>query len=184
MHRYKQSLKKLTMVRPKKGFPKLRGRAADIKGLSSTMVALWRSFGQSIASPQGNQILALLQLNDEIATILETFSPTYGHYKVPQPQATHCFQLGLTIAQLQAQLLDHYSAHNSKLFNQTSKIHFVLHALKLSENLHPFLVWCFKGEMSMKRNQKVWKSCLTVQSHHVTSCKAAKKYRYLSQVSS
>ena len=182
-HRYRQPLKKLTMFQPKKGYPKLRGRAADIKGLHSTMVSMWRTFGQNhnVADRQFQQILAMLELNDEIAVTLDTFSPTHGHFVVPQPQATRCFQAGLAMSQLQSQLLTHYSSLNMKLFNQTSKIHFVLHALKLSQHLHPYLVWCFKGEMSMRRNQKVWKSCLTMQSHHVSSCKAANKYRYLLQ---
>ena len=43
-HPYRMQLTKLTMFQPKKGFPKLRGRASDIAGLHWAVLSLWQRF--------------------------------------------------------------------------------------------------------------------------------------------
>ena len=63
---------------------------------------------------QGDQhhlrIRLFLKLNLELKDILETFSPTYGHTALPEPQYTKAFQGGLSMAQLQKQLNEHFEA--------------------------------------------------------------------------
>ena len=75
-------LDKLTMFQPKKGYPKLRGKASDIAGLAHCMFELWSHY-----MDQGDQhhlrIRLILKLNLEPKDILETFSPTYGHTALP-----------------------------------------------------------------------------------------------------
>ena len=43
-HPYRMKLDKLTMFQPKKGYPKLRGRASDIAGLAHCMFDLWSHY--------------------------------------------------------------------------------------------------------------------------------------------
>jgi len=31
--------------------------------------------------------------------------------------------------------------------------------MQLSNAIHPYLTWCFKGETKMKAVQRLWKSC-------------------------
>ena len=97
------------MFQPKKGYPKLRGRASDIAGLAHCMFDLW-----SHCMDQGDQhhlrIRLFLKLNLELKDILETFSPTYGHTALPEPQYTKAFQGGLSMAQLHKQLNEHFEA--------------------------------------------------------------------------
>ena len=66
-----------------------------------------------------------------------------------------------------------------KLFNVTSKTHFVLHSLQLCEYIHPKMIWCFKGESTMHRLQTLWKSCLHGSKNYQVGQKAALKERHL-----
>ena len=50
-------------------------------------------------------------------------------------------------------------------FNVTSKTHFALHSLQFSNCIHPFLIWCYEGESTMRRAQILWKSCLHGSKH-------------------
>ena len=88
----------------------------------------------------------------------------------------------MTMAQLHTQLLEHFKGLNIKAFNQTSKTHFALHSVMLSKYIHPYLVWCFKGETMMHKTQRLWKSCLAGTAHYNVSSKAAVKYMYLAHL--
>ena len=144
-NRYRMKLDKITMFQPKKGFPKLRGRAADIAGLYSAMVSIWTEYMDE-DDTQHQQILLVLQLNSKIETLLATYSPSYGHFAVPPGPAEDIFNAGLQMAQLHNQLLEHYETTDLKLFNMTSKTHFALHSLQFCKYVHPYLVWAYHAQ--------------------------------------
>lgn len=177
-HPYRHKLDKVSMFKKKKGFPKLKGRAADIRGLDQTMYMLWQQH-RNPEDPRHAQISLLLQTNMEIGQILDEFSPRYGFMAVPGPQANELEQKGRLVAQLTAQLMDYYKGVHRQLFNFTAKLHFTIHSLQLSKFIHPALVWCFKGESNMKTVQRMWKSCLEGRNHWRVSKNAALKYRHL-----
>ena len=177
-HPYKMKLDKLTMFQPKKGYPKLRGRAADIAGLAHCLHDLWQEQMQA-GDEWHARVRLFLQYNLELKRTLETFSPTYGFTAIPQAQYDKVFQAGLTMAQLHKQLSEHFEAQDIKIFNVTSKTHFALHSLQFSKYIHPFLLWCYKGESTMHRAQTLWKSCLAGSKHWQASKKAAWKERHL-----
>ena len=177
-HPYKMKLDKLTMFQPKQGYPKLRGRAADIAGLTHCMLDLWKKH-----MTEGDQwhirIKLFLKCNVELKDTLESFTPTYGFTAIPEAQYDSVFHKGLTMAQLHKQLNEHFESQDLKIFNVTSKTHFALHSLQFSKFIHPFLVWCYKGESTMHRAQTLWKSCLPGSKHWQASKKAAWKERHL-----
>ena len=73
------------MFQKAKGYPKLRGKAADIQGLD---LALCKCF-QHYMDPDNQQHVqasALLELNVEIGQILDSYSPKFGFMAVPQEQ--------------------------------------------------------------------------------------------------
>ena len=177
-HPYKMKLDKMTMFQPKKGYPKLRGRAADIAGLHAAMLQLWTG-KMDATDVQHRQIRLLLDLNHQIVDLLETYSPTYGYMALPAGICDSVFQKGLQMAQLHNQLLEHYEAAGIQIFNMTSKTHFALHALQFSKFIHPFMIWCYKGESTMHRIQVLWKSCLHGSKHFQVANKAAIKERHL-----
>lgn len=178
-HKYLTRLDKLTMFQPKKGYPRLRGRAADIAGLHEAMLALWCNY-MVPGDLQHRQKRLCLQLKRKIADILETNSPTYGHTAVPAIAAQQLLEAGLNMAQLHGQLSEYYQGIGLQVFNLTSKTHFFLHALQLSRFIHPFLVWCYKGESA--RVQTLWKSCLPGSKRWQASKKAAYNERPLNWV--
>ena len=175
--KFKQRLQKLTMFQPKKGFPKLRGRAADIQSLASAMLALF-SEKMDADNRQHREIRLFLSLNNELDDTLDQFSPSSGFMAVPAWQAEKLFRTGLQMAQIHARLMDYYKGEGRKLFNMTSKTHFVLHCLHLSKYIHPKMTWCYKGETTMHRLQILWKSCLAGSKHWQVGRKAVIKERY------
>ena len=159
-HRYRHKLTKLTMFQPKKGYARLRGRAADIAGLSQTMLSLF-THCMNNDDLQQNRIRLFLNLNTQLAAVLSEFSPATGHMALPPQQADSASQIALQMAQVHLLLMEHYKPLNRKVFNITSKTHFAIHAVLLGRHLHPHMVWCFSGETTMHRLQTLWKSCLS-----------------------
>ena len=175
---FKQRLHKLTMIQPKKGCPKLRGRAADIQSLHGALLELWT---QKIdrENTQHRQIRLFLDLNHRLQNLLDEFSPTFGFVSVPEELAAKLVSTGQTMAQIHAILMDHYKAENRQLYNMTSKTHFSMHSLMLARYIHPSMVWCYRGETTMHRLQVLWKSCLPGCKHWQVGMKAAVKESFL-----
>ena len=177
-YKYKQRLDKLSMFTRASGFPKLKGRAADIMGLAHALHLCWNQF-MSHGIAQHVQISALLELNLDIANLLDAYSPKFGFMAVPQDTCKVLVAKACQMAQLHVQLCEFYKGQGRSLFNMTSKTHFVIHSLQLSRYIHPSLVWCFKGEVNMKKTQKVFKSCLAGNKHWAVGNAAALKFRHL-----
>ena len=177
-YKYRQRLDKISMFKKKKGFPKLKGRAADIMGLDLALYECWVHFMDS--TDEQHQLVALfLKLNLDISKLLDENSPKYGFFAVPLDEANTLVTLGLQMAQVHVQLCDFYKEQGRALWNLTSKTHFCLHTFKLARFIHPSLVWCFKGEANMKAVQQLWKSCLSGNKHWAVSKSAAYKFRHL-----
>lgn len=177
IHKWRRKWDKLSVFTTK-GFPKLKGKAADIYGLAGAMWHLWQD-KMNPANVQHRQIQLLLKYNYQIDQILQEFHPRYGFLAIPLQEAQSLFELGLTMAQIHAQLMNYYEGVDSKLFNMTAKSHFVLHSLYYARWVHPCLVWCFRGEDTMRRMATLWKSCLTGCKHYQVSKRAAWKERHL-----
>ena len=98
---------------------------------------------------------------------------------IPELPAAELLQKGLQMASLHGLLLESFAAQDIQVFNMTSKTHFALHSLQFSRFVHPYLVWCYKGEHTMQRIQTLWKSCLKGSKHFQVAGRAALKERYL-----
>ena len=120
-----------------------------------------------------------LKFNVEVDTILNDFHPRYGFLAVPLQEATQLYSRGMQMAQIHCQLMTFYKGQGIKLFNLTSKTHFVLHSLFNARWLHPSLVWCYKDEDQMQRVARLWKSCLDGSKHWQTAKRAVWKERHL-----
>ena len=177
-YKYTQRLDKLSMFTRASGFPKLKGRAADIMGLDHAIHLCWNQF-MSHDIAQHVQISALLKLNLEIANLLDAYSPKFGFMAVPHDTCNVLVAKACQMAQLHVQLCEFYKGQGTSLFNMTSKTHFVIHSLQFARYIHPSLVWCFKGEVTMKKTQKVFKSCLAGNKHWAVGTAAALKFRHL-----
>lgn len=176
--RYRQRLSKLSMFMKSSGFPKLKGRAADIRGLDWALLNTWQQF-MDVAVEQHLWVEAFLKLTVEINELMNTFSPRSGCMSIPEPHCSVLFQKGCQMAQVHVLLSEHYAATGVQIFNCTTKMHFTLHTLELSKHCHPYLTWCFKGEANMKAVQQLWKSCVSGNKHFAVGRVAAIKQRHL-----
>ena len=131
--------------------------ASEIQSLALTLWTLWKN-KMNTENDQHRLIDFFLKFNVEIDTVLNDFHPRYGFLAVPLQEAKQLYSRGMQMAQIHCQLMTFYKG--IKLFNLTSKTHFVLHSLFNARWLHPSLVWCYKGEDQMQRVAKLWKSCL------------------------
>ena len=138
--KFRPRLDKLSMFQKAKGFPKLKGCAADIRGLDKAMMACWEHHLDS-DNPQYLQISALLQLNVEVHDVLDRFSPKMGYLALPDNVHAEVLPKCFQMVQLHVQLQDHYAATDLQIFNLTSKTHFCLHTMQLSNAIHPYLTW-------------------------------------------
>eukprot|EP00438_Fugacium_kawagutii_P005243 Skav235426 [mRNA] locus=scaffold473:10773:12278:- [translate_table: standard] len=175
--RFRPRLDKLSMF-VKKGYPKLKGRAADIRSLDKALLAAWQTW-MIAGNLQHQQIFVLLQLNVSVRDALDSYSPKFGYPALPseihQQVVTQSFQM----SQLHLQLMEFFKAQGRQLFNITTKTHFCLHSLLLADSVHPYLTWCFQGEAQMRTVQTLWKSCLVGNKHFQCCRTAALKYRHL-----
>lgn len=180
---YKQRLSKLSMFVKRTGFPKLKGRASDIRGLD---FALWKCFKNYMhaGNEQHELVHFFLETLVQVGELMETYSPAHGFFAIPEPHCTELYQKGCQMAQAHVVLMEHYAALHIKLFNCTSKMHYVLHTFKLAKYIHPYNTWAFKGEAQMKAVQQLWKSCLSGNKHWNVGRVAAKKQRHLLHIKS
>ena len=91
--RYRQRLSKLSMFVEKKGYPKLKGRASDIRGLDLSLWKCWKHF-MDVESLQRQSIEMFLRLNVEVGTLLNEHGPRQGHFGMPSPFAEQAVQKG------------------------------------------------------------------------------------------
>ena len=131
---------------------------------------------------QHAMIKIFLKANLQVHQLLEEFHPRYGFIAVPLEQANKIYEGALRMTQLHCQLQEYYETSGRKIFNITTKTHFCLHSLWLARHIHPSIVWCYKGEATMQRLQKLWKSCLDGKKHWQVGKVAAHKERYLLHV--
>ena len=147
--RYGQNLVKFSMFQRGKQFPKLRGKAGELRHVGNAVLALWRKF-YNPAREIHREILLLLELDLKIDAWLDKYSPADGYWAVPGQIAQKIRKAALQSVSLHTHLSEHFEAEGVHIFCLTSKSHMQTHALLLSKDLHPHLVWCFAGEDFMK----------------------------------
>ena len=153
-YRY-QYLNKLTMFMRKKGYPKLRGKAAEIKCLGPALLALWTGFMNPALSVH-KQVKLMLKCNVQMEQIL---SDHKDRIALPAGPAKQFKDVAFVMAQAQNAVAQHFLG-DENLFNVTSKTHAVLHSALLAKFISPRRVWCFRGESYMRHAQKMAKSCV------------------------
>jgi len=84
-NRYQQRLCKLSMFQKQKDFPKLKGKAGEIKGLCSTFVDMWNAVVPD--TEEYRKVAVLLKLNKEFEDILSEYPVSEGHFALPADAA-------------------------------------------------------------------------------------------------
>ena len=84
--RYGQNLRKFSMLQRNIEFPKLRGKAAELRHVGHAIKDLWVKY-HNPKKEVHREILQLLELDLRIDSILDKYSPEDGYFAVPSKPA-------------------------------------------------------------------------------------------------
>lgn len=168
---------KLTVFMKKKGFPKMKGSAAQIKAAVPLIRKVWSKF----ASPDNlnhRRVSLVFKLDHEIEKIFSEYSPQHGYYALPLEQSRIVKEKQAALSQFMVILEEQYAAEARPLFNVVSKLHYASHAVDSASSLHPFLNWCWKGEDFMSVTSTLISACLRSRTDIAATVAAIDRYRY------
>ena len=134
-NRYQQRLCKLSMFQKQKDFPKLKGKASEIKGLCATFVDMWNHFVPE--TQERRKLAVLLQLNKEFEDILSEYPVSEGHFALPADAARKLVKNFRNFGALYVHLSDYYKDQEIRVFNVTSKVHATQHTVCIDKLLDP-----------------------------------------------
>lgn len=123
------------------GFPKLKGRAAEVKCIGKPLAAVFLHF-MSADDPIHRLVylgLTLLCKLEDLIAAEESFaftSPSHAEFV----DSTYSFLAVLT------KLCHHFHDDSQQLFHFTIKCHYLLHIAFNTKWVHPALSWCYSGE--------------------------------------
>ncbi|CAE7373144.1 unnamed protein product, partial [Symbiodinium sp. KB8] len=89
-NKYQQRLCKLSMFQKQKDFPKLKGKASEIKGLCATFVDMWNYF--VLDTEEYRKLAVLLKLNKEFEDVLSQYPVSQGYFALPADAARKLVQ--------------------------------------------------------------------------------------------
>ena len=155
-------------------FPKLKGRAGEVKGLIKPLLRMWEK-NMTEANQQHRLARLLLQASAEMEDLLEANSRNYALPSEDSARFKHlCFQYVLCSSALS----NYYHARGIFLFHFTIKHHYLLHLGLLSADVNPRITWCFSGEDLMAKVKALAQSsCRGVCPQKLVS-KMMTKYMY------
>ena len=140
---------------PMKRFPKLKGKAAEVKHLVPALLHAW-AFFMDDSSDRHNMILLGLQMSSRIDEILEA---SKGEFALKGDTLVQ-YQMAIFIfLNAQNALGTWYPDEGLKLFDITYKSHALGHSALQAEWINPVLSWCFKGEDFMQKVRKISTNC-------------------------
>lgn len=130
------------------GYPKLKGKAAEVRDLGPPLLALWR-VGMLATDVFHVAILSALEASCRMDAILRHNKACYC---LPEGASQEFMEQARVYVQNQANVHNH---GGDRLFNLTLKHHQILHCAHNAKYINPRLTWCFMGEDFMKLTKKV-----------------------------
>jgi len=163
---------KLSMFVNEGGFPKLKGRAIEIRNLGPPLVEIW-SNRMDGASPVHKQVRLALKAScafDDVMDRSRHLNKLLAAEVLEIQKAVKAFLLCLTA------LGEHYHPRYIKLFNITIKCHYLAHIGLLAEYINPRLGWCYSQEDLMAKIKRLVSNCFRGTPPHLISAKNLAKY--------
>ena len=128
-------------------FPKLRGKASEVRHLAKPLSALWSHFMNKNLETH-RQLDLYLRLNIQFENILDDHKDDYA---LPLAAYTAFMNAAFSMMQLCSSLADHFIQEGIPMFDMTSKAHAVLEIAVLSRHINPRTTWCFREEDMMQK---------------------------------
>ena len=160
-------------TKPRAAFPKLKGRAAEIRHLGPALLHFWEQ-RMDPASPQHKMVHMALKASCAIETILDAYPRAV---RLPEEAVADFHSAVQAFLACSNALSAHFAAAGQKLFNITIKYHYLAHAAEQAKWLNPRLGWCYAGEDYMNKVKRTASSCLRGTPPDQVSEKMLRKYR-------
>ena len=166
-------LSKLSMFIRTGKYPKLRGKASEIRHFGPALLALW-SRHQNPHLVLHQRITLMLKQNVHLEEMI-TFHK--DDFALPPGPAQEFEETANSMLLLLSQVADHFVEEGMKCFDITSKCHMLQELAILSRSINPKVTWCFMGEDQMQRMQQVAKACVRGNKLDKQTTKLARHYR-------
>ena len=134
------------------GFPKLKGKAAEIKHLTPAILEIW----QDAMNPADSMHIAVHTCLTASVRLDEILDEHTG-FILPASVADEFLSNAVRYVQHNSLLANYLGL---PLFNITMKLHYMLHGARNAKFLNPRVSWCFQGEDYMQHMRVLAHSCL------------------------
>jgi hypothetical protein len=143
---------------PRATFPRLKGKAAEVKAL---MPALVWAFGMVMqtGNDQHDQILSALKCSEHLDAVMDDHKTDNT---LPADVAETFKQAGFAMNVFMNALCQHYGhmgINAMYLFNIVPKNHFLCHICLQAQYLNQRLAWCYMGEDMMHHMRRLGAGC-------------------------
>lgn len=144
---------------PRKTFPKLKGRAAEVKHLMPALLWFWKSV-RNPADSVHNQVELALQCSVYMDEALDNHRDLDC---LPPVIAENFKQAGFALNAAMNYLLVHFASlgeDSEYLFNIVPKNHYLCHLALQAYYINPRLGLCYAGEDMMKQMRRLSAGCV------------------------
>ena len=156
-------------------FPKLSGRAVEIKNLIPALAHVWAELSDAADVHHQAVLLGLVQ-SARMDSILDLYPDAD---RLPAADANAYRDAAYGYARTQGALADFYNEESGgalMLFDITAKTHWMLHGADNALYLNPRLSWNYAGEDFMGKVKVLHASCCRGNSAAMSTNKFASKY--------
>ena len=136
-------------------FPKLKGRASEIKHLGLALAYAWEKIMDG-SDPKHQSILLALQMSVKMDKLLDDH---HEDIRLPDVVAADLCTAGFVFLDQFTCLANSYNTMGNMLFNLTVKCHMLAHICLRCNQMNPRRAWCFSGERMMLLMRRIVQSC-------------------------
>ena len=141
---------------PYVAFPKMRGKAIEIRNLGEALCHVWAS-NMDVTNLLHQQIAFMLRCSVKLETILRDNRQLFRY---PTELADEFVRTTSQYLQLTSAIARQYNEAGRKLFDVTVKHHILWHCANSSRLLNPAKSWCYMGEDNMQHCRRLASSAL------------------------
>ena len=166
-------INKLTMFIRQGKYPKLRGKAREVRCLGPALCALWQQDASRNLHVH-REVTAMMKCNVHLEEMLTEYR---DEYVLPAGASSEFEATCEKVLQLYNSLAQHFLEEEMRLFDVTSKAHFMQEIALMAKYISPRLTWAFMGEDQMQKMSRVAKSCTSGNVITGQTIKMAEHYR-------
>ncbi len=146
-------------ARPRKTFPVLKGKAAEVKHLMPALLWAWRR-SMDGRNPQHEQVELLLRCTVYLDECMDIHRDSDA---LPPGAADNFMQAGFAVNSCMNSLQTHYASlgvNSEFLFNIVPKNHYLMHICLRAGHLNPRMAACYIGEDMMHQMRRLTAGCV------------------------